>query len=244
MVLVFKTNDLPSNSEAAFTVFEERARKALEEAVPFDRNQNSDHNGNYEGSYEPERLYVTAILAFLDEHSIETNIEDISELENQDFYKKFGLFKSKVGYISTRFRLRTERVANGSIGTVITIESTYKSEVGALLEKIRKIVNAQLDPGPKKDRIFKRISDLQSEVDRDFTTIDALFGRMIGLSKTIGECGENVKPAIDQLERIKKIFWDNSKKVDNLPKPDRQKSLPKPDQNDVPPVDPSDEIPF
>lgn len=243
MGLQLRLDDLSESSEEAFALYEQRAREAYEEQIQNDRQYHSDHNGNYEGSFAPERSYVTAILAFLDEYSIETNIEDISELDNEEFYKEFGRFKSKVEYISTRFNLRKNRLENGSLGTAITLEQSYKSEVGTHLEKIRKIINQEVSEGAKKDKIFRKISALQSEVDRDMTTIDAAFGRMLDLSRVIGECGENVKPAVDQLERIKKIFWDNSDKVDALPKPERPKALPKADtatsSRDI-----DDEIPF
>jgi len=243
LVLELKVDDLSDSSEEAFALYEQRARTAFQDQIQNDRQYHSDHDGNYEGSYAPERSYVTAILAFLDEYSIESNIEDISELENDEFYKEFGRFKSKVEYISTRFSLRKNRLEKGSLGTAITIEKNYKSEVGSHLEKIRKIINQEVSEGAKKDKIFKKIGALQSEVDRDITTIDAAFGRMLALSRVMGECGDNVKPAIDQLERIKKIFWDNSDKVDALPKPERPKALPKA-STETGSRDLDDEIPF
>lgn len=243
MVLQLRLDDLSESSEEAFALYEQRAREAYEEQILNDRKYHSDLNGNYEGSFAPERSYVTAILAFLDEYSIEANIEDISELDNEDFYKGFGKFKSKVEYISNRFNLRKNRLGNGSLGTAITLEKSYKSDVGSHLEKIRKIINQEVPEGAKKDKIFKKISALQSEVDRDMTTIDAAFGRMLDLSRILGECGEHIKPAVDQLERVKKIFWDNSEKVDALPKPERPKALPKAN-TEANSGDLDDEIPF
>lgn len=243
MVLHLRLDDLSESSEEAFALFEKRAREAYEEQIQNDRQYHSDLNGNYEGSFAPERSYVTAILAFLDEYSIETNLEDISELDNEEFYKGFGRFKSKVEYISTRFTLRKNRIEKGSIGTAITFEKSYKSEVGSHLEKIRKIINQEISEGAKKDKIFKKINALQSEIDRDMTTIDAAFGRMLDLGRVIGECGDNIKPAVDQLERIKKIFWDKSDKVDALPKPERPKALPKAN-TETSSGNSDDEIPF
>lgn len=241
MTLNFKIDDLPASSEEAFAKFEARAREHYEGSVPNDRSYNTDQHDNYHGSYEPERSYVTAILAFLDEYSIDAEIEDISELGNEDFFVNFGRFKSKVQYISTRFALRGNRITSGSIGTTLQITRNYKSEVGSLLERIRKIINQKVSDGAKKDKIFTKIASLQSEVDRDITTVDAVFGRMMDLSKLLGEAGANIKPAVDQLEKIKKIFWDNSEKVDTLPKPDRPKMLPK---ADAPSPNLDDEIPF
>lgn len=231
---------LPQNSQEAFVEFESNVREEYEQGSRNDRDHNSDQNGNYDGSYGPERSYVTAILAFLDEYSLETEIEDISDLSNTDFNKAFGRFKSKVEYIITRYRLRRDRIESGGIGTQISFDSNYKTEIGSHLEKIRKIVNQEVDKGVKKDNIFAKIASLQSEVDRDQTTVDAAFGRLLDLSKVMGEAGANMKPAVDQLERLKKIFWDNSEKVEQLPKPNRPKRIEKEVNSD----DLDDEIPF
>lgn len=109
-----------------------------------DRDHNVDQNGNYIGSFEPEREYVTVILAFLHKYEIETDLEDISDLDDSEFYFYFKNFKTKVRYISMRYHLRKNRIASGGIGTAIEIEQSYKVEIGSYLEKIRKIVNQEV----------------------------------------------------------------------------------------------------
>lgn len=238
----FDLAGLPENSEEAFSEFEKGVRERFEEKSTTDRRQNSDHNGEYFGSYEPERSYVTAVLAFLDEYSLQTEIVDISELGNEEFNKEFGRFKSKIEYVTTRYALRKHRIQAGTIGTVIQISSSYKSEIGSHLEKIRKIINQEVADGAKKDKIFGKIASLQSEVDRDKTTVDAAFGRVLDLSKVLGEATGNLKPAIDQLERVKKIFWDRSEPAEQLPKPDRPKQIEKAETDSS--FDMDDDIPF
>jgi len=233
---------LPANREAAFTEFVRTISEEYSQRLQNDRRTYSDQNGNYEGSYEPERSFVTSILAFLDEYGIESEIADISELSNQEFASHFGKFKSKVEYLTTRFKLRKGRIDAGSIGTLITIESDYKSEIGKLLDTTRKIVNQEVKNINKRDNILSKIASLQSEVDRDQTTVDALFGRMIDLSKTIGESAENLGPLLDKIERVKKLFWDNTKKVEQLPKPDRPKMITQEKSEDK--MSDDDEIPF
>lgn len=218
---------LPSNSQEAFSVFERKIRTAYEKRSQDDQDHNVDQNQNYVGSYAPERSYVTAVLAFFDEYDLETYVEDISALDDKDFYYHFQKFKAKIQYITTRYELRKNRIASGGVGTIIEITQSYKSEIGSHLEKIRKIVNKEVEESSKKDKIFSKIAALQSEVDRDQTTVDAAFGRVLDLSKVIGEAGGNLKPAVDQLERVKKLFWDKSEKVEQLPKPDRPKMISK-----------------
>jgi hypothetical protein len=232
---------LPANREEAFTEFVSKVSAEYTQRIRNDRSMYSDSNGNYEGSLEPERSFVTAILAFLDEYGIDADITDISELSNQEFSAHFGKFKSKVEYLTTRFKLRQARIESGSIGTLISIGLDYKSEIGKLLDTARKIVNQEVKDDNKRDKIMSRIAALQSEVDRDRTTIDAIFGRMMDLSRAVRKSEKELSPVLDRVERMLKIVYDNSEKVDQLPKPDRPKLITKEKE---PRSDMDDEIPF
>lgn len=234
---------LPANREEAFTAFVGGISEEYTQKVRDDRRTYSDQNGNYEGSYEPERSFVTAVLAFLDEYGIEADVTDISELDNQEFSAHFGRFKSKVEYLTTRFKLRQHRIVSGGIGTLIAIGPDYKGEIGSLLEKIRKIVRQEVQEVQKRDLILAKIAALQSEIDRDQTTVDAIFGRMVDFSQTVGKMAESIEPLASMIERVKKILWDAPKKVEQLPKPDRPKLITKEKKvNERPDID--DEIPF
>lgn len=235
---------LPTDREVAFARYEAEIRKAFEQRRSNDREYNIDQNGDYDGYYEPERDYVNSVLAFLDEYGLDTQLPDISELGDQEFIQRFNAFRSKVGYLTTRYTLRAERLRNGTAGTVIAIARDYKSQIGEHLSKIRKIVNSEIKEGVKRDIISKKIAALQSEVDRDQTTVDAAFGRIIDLSQALGSAAENLKPAIDQLERVKELFIGHSKKVDQLSAPDRPKQIEDKSHENTDPPDSDDEIPF
>ncbi|MBK6896195.1 MAG: hypothetical protein IPH06_06360 [Alphaproteobacteria bacterium] len=236
---------LPSSGEEAFIEFERQLRHEYNGTVEYDRNvrENTDMNGNYIGSYAPERAYLNSIMAFIDEYNLDLDIADCGSLRGYEFYEKFEELKAKIGYAVTRFSIRKHRIGEGTVGTLIYIESSYKAEIGSLLEKIRKIVNQEVKDVKKRDHIFSKIASLQSEVDRDQTTVDALFSRMLDLSSTIGESAENLEPLINLLERIKKVFWDKSNKVELLPQKERQKLITK--ENKSSEIDEfEDEIPF
>jgi seryl-tRNA synthetase len=125
---------------------------------------------------------------------------------------------------------------------LISIGSNYKSEIGKLLDTTRKIVYQEVKDTYKRDNILKKIASLQSEVDRDQTTVDALFGRMIDLSQAIGTAAEKLDPLLDKMERVKKLFWDSPRKVEQLPKPERPKLITKDTESTRTGLD--DEIPF
>ena len=103
-------SNLPASSQEAFTVFEAAVRAEYETLARNDRDHNVDQNGNYEGTYAPERAYVTAIIAFLDEYSLEVDIEDISAISDSEFELAFRKFRSQVMYVATRYKLRKNRI--------------------------------------------------------------------------------------------------------------------------------------
>ena len=236
------TDDLPEGREAAFVEYDKRLRAILEKLNEQDIDRYTDSNGVYHGEYEPRRFYVSSILAFLDEYDLDqSEIVDISALPNTEFSRRFPEFFNKINYLVSRYKIRASRFEAGSAGTPITFSPSYKEEIGKLLETIRKIVNQEVADPNKKDAIFKKISSLQSEVDRDRTTVDAVFSRLMDLSRGVGEAAENVEPLIEKLERLKGIFFSGAEKQAQLPSPNRKKALP-------PPPDPftslDDEIPF
>ena len=240
MIEDINLSDLPESIEEAFVVFAKEVNAEYSRQYYHEQDNMYDQNGDYLGTYEPERSYVGHITAFIDEFNLEIDVPDISSFIGHEYKNQFNIFKSKIEYISVRFALRKSRMEQGTLGTLITFQQSYKSEIGELLETIRKIVNQQIQDVNKKDKIFTKIASLQSEVDRDQTTFDAFCQRTLDLSRTIGESADLLESAIAKLERIKKIFWDKSNKVDMLPKKSRQKLLPK--EPEVSEFD--DEIPF
>ncbi len=232
--------DLPNNAEEAFTVFEGRLRSSLERAKSQDRFENTENN-TYVGDYSPERSYVSSMRAFLDEYALDyLSVKDITSLSNFDFLREFNDFFNTINYAKTRFKLRKSKFDTGQAGTPIAISFDYKSGIHENLNTIRKIVNQQIHDQNKKDSIFKKIADLASEIDRDRTTVDAVFSRCIDIAKTLRECGEILDPAVQKLERVMQGITNFAEKVNLLPKKERQQGLPAPKETKID----DDEIPF
>lgn len=232
---------LGDNPEEAFVVFEERLREGLQKAQIDDRRHNEDRDGYYNGSYSPERYYVSSILAFLDEYNLELEVTDITELDDANFLHHFNKFFNTINYARTRFKLRKSRIETGQAGTPILIEMSFKSAIHQNLETIRKIVNQNIQDNNKKDAIYSKIASLQSEIDRDRTTIDAVFSRAIDVSKVLGEMADQLEPAIQKFERIMAALYGKIDRVQLLPRKERLKLLPSKNEKKE---DLDDEIPF
>ena len=212
-------SNLPPDRDRAFVYLESKFSEVYEEESRIYQETYRDIDGGYVGTSEPERTYVTRVLAILDEYDLPIYIPDITDYsrnDNQEFNKAFMAFRQKIGYTIVRLKLRKVRMEAGTAGTAILIRSDYKNEIGKHLTTIRKIVDQKIANANKKDAIFRNINSLQSEIDRDQTTIDIVFGRALDLSETIGKFAENLEPAIEKMERIKSLLWDNGKRVEAL----------------------------
>ena len=233
--------NLPEGREEGFIYIEERLRAKFEQDSRTDREIHVDQNGEYGGNFEPERTYVSNMLAILDEFGIEIGVPDITDYSmsgNHHFQHEFMSFMQRINYSVTRFKVRSARMENDSVGTLITIQSNYKLEIGRLLETIRKIVNQEVQDVRKKDKIYSKIASLQLEIDRDQTTIDSLFRAGLDLTRTIGECANNLDPLMEKMKQLKELMWDKSIQLEALPQRTRPKLIE--DQAD----DIDDEIPF
>ena len=220
-----KIDDLGRNAEEAFVVFEERLRSVLLDLQSEDRARNRDINGNYEGAHEPERYYVSSIIAFLDEYNLDIDVQDISSVTDGEFLGYFNVFFNKINYARTRFKLRKYRIDSGDAATPISITANYKDEIHENLNTIRKIVNGHVDDTNKKEAIYRKIAALESEIDRDRTTVDAVFSRFIDLSRIVGECATNLEPLVQKLERVMAALGKGANRIPLLPKRDAPKLL-------------------
>lgn len=232
---------LGDNVEESFIAFEERLREALSVAQERDWKMNTDMNKNYVGTHAPQKYYVSSILAFLDEYDFDIDVVDISELTGHSFLESFDKFSNQINRARTRFKLRKARIDSGQAGTLISILPDFKDEICKNLSTIRKIVNQNIQDQNKKEAIYRKLAALQSEIDRDRTTIDAVFGRALDLSKVLGEMAENLEPAIQKFERIMEALRKGTERVQLLPKKERPKLSPPQEENTK---GADDDIPF
>ena len=219
-------SNMPTERDSAFIHIESQLRRAYEEESKLDRDKYMNQDGDYVGECEPARTYVSGVLALLDELSIHMDVADISNYSwdnSSEFNKEFSCFRQQIGRTIFRFKMRNARMDSGIAGTVIQLQESYKIKIGRLLQTIRKIVNQEIKDANKRDKIFRKMSSLQSEVDRDVTTTDMLFRRIVELSETIGECVENLEPLVEKLERLGGLLVGGSKRVKALPDRDYPK---------------------
>ena len=156
MITDEQIDSLPDDNDIAFVQYEAILRESAQKVI---------NQSNWGG----EREYVTYVLAFLDTRPISGSIPNKPPLDDgqfSDWYRNHLLpavdqFKAVV-----RLQRSIRQKANVSI---LRLSKDYKTQIGGHLTAIRKIVvEAELTEN-KRDAIFRRINNLQEEVDRDRT---------------------------------------------------------------------------
>ena len=210
--------------EDKFVSFESIMEKRYKSLISEDRSSNVDYNGNYIGDYEPEREYVSVIIAFLDEFNLELGVIDITNVRDEIFMREFRVFRNRVNYIKTRFILR-DNISHSSFATRMIIEVDTKNNISDYIEKIRKIVNQSVHNPNKQSAIFNRLNDLQREVDKPYTTADALFIKFKEVRGELKELGEDLKPLAEIVSKVATALYGGTKRVELITTSDRPKLI-------------------
>ncbi len=197
----FDYSNLPKIPELAFLEFEKRVRVSISKTASFDHPQPSRITRHIQD--EPQRLYVSAIISFLRVYEIkDLDVIDISEASVSEFKAHFDVFRNRVHAYRMQCSLKLEREGYGLQGTPIQLSSDFRGTIGRQLELVRKIVRQEIKDVNKRDAILAKIAALQSEIDREHTSIDQFFNRMIDFSLVIKECGENIIPLLEKVDNI------------------------------------------
>jgi hypothetical protein len=225
--------DLPDDNELAFVVYERRLRNRLREVSTEDSNS-------------AERDYVNHILAFIDHCGLNIEIDRDFPWEDRFFWDWYHRFVYAIDHYTMKARLMHKRGLAQGITTVILLSTDYRTEITKLINKIRKVVNASDFPSAQKDSIYKNLSSLQLEVDRENTRFDAFLSRLLDLTNAVGEGAENLEPLAKLMTRIMRSFGRAKADHDQrkLPPVKERRALPKPasEKSGVSEID--DDIPF
>ena len=208
---------LPTDREEAFLRLLSQNWDWYERAMSLDRSRNVDQNNNYIGDYDPERRFMSTMGGIVAALELSIAIPDVRELprDPEKLLHEFGRFGDHLAYEQGRLGTKLGLKNIVEAGTAVVLEDDYKSQINNLLTTIMNIVNQRVSDCGKRDRISDKLSALQREVNRDQTTIDALFGVAMDFTRTLGECAENLEPVLKRAERVKNLLWNNTAKPAN-----------------------------
>jgi hypothetical protein len=230
---------LPSDPDAAFVQYEAILREAVRTENVRDRNP----------GWDVEREYVAHILAFVDTRDLPLDLPRNPPGDGSAFSEWYQIFIRAVDYYKAVARLQVSARKRQNVA-VLMLSLDFKTQIGGHLTAIRKIVAEAEMSENKRDAIFRRINNLQEEVDRDRTRTEAAMALWLDLTSAISKGAKNLDPAIDRLERIIKVFAkakDESEEKALMAPPERKRIAPptspvEQPQAEKPSMD--DEIPF
>lgn len=226
--------DLPDDPEDAFLHLERSFLEHCEYWVNRD-----EQNGQIREYYIE---YISKVLAAIDELGIKNQFSsrEIPRISEVD-YNVYIDFKREVEHYKTTLKIRRARRQKGHS---VSFDSMAKSKLNHYLAQIRETVNKISDIDvEKKEALFKKIEDLQLEIDKDRTRFESLAALSIEVSGTIGDVIEKSQ-VLKIIDSISKLFWKQKQnEPKSLPKTIEAKRIAPPKEklrnNDL-----DDEIPF
>jgi hypothetical protein len=232
---------LPDDPEAAFVQYEAILRERVREANSDRDNMTSD----------VERDYIAHVLAFVDTRSIPLKLPTNPPYDDQEFYTWYKNFTRAVDYYKARTRLEISARKKENV-SVLALSPDFKTQIGGHLTAIRKIVSEADVSENKRDAIFRRINNLQEEVDRDRTRTEAALALWFDVTNAISKGAKNLDPAIKRVERIMRVLAEakdeNEQKALIAPQPKKRiaapTTAPEPSSTEPRKKADSDEIPF
>jgi hypothetical protein len=186
---------LPEDPEAAFVQYEAILRNAVREA-------NSDRN--YTG-WDIEREYVAHVLAFVDTRTLPVDLPRNPPSDNEAFYEWYQSFIRAIDYYKAAARLQISARKKQNV-SVLVLSPDLKAQIGAHLIAIRKIVSESEISENKRDALFRRINNLQEEVDRDRTRTEAAMALLLDVTSAVAKGAKQLDPVLDRVERIIKVL--------------------------------------
>jgi hypothetical protein len=234
--------NLPDEPELAFVALERHFKERLE----------SDIDGSDQGnaiSYFKQR-YCNQVIAAAKSLDID-HIKDYSApLGGQHDWEVHNQFETDVMNLVIQIQINHARRRKKYS---VTFDSTAKQKIRHYIEQIRLAVEQSHLPNNKRDAIFRKLSELTLEIDRDRTRFEVIADAIRGVARLSGDVErEGAEP---WWKWVKLIFGEIDEAKDNepqstLPAPEERKRLESPRKQLPPPKAEArgqnldDEIPF
>lgn len=104
-------------------------------------------------------------------------------------------------------------------GNIFTYEFTDGdlNRIQKLINELRNIVStSDVFEDDYKSRLLARLEKLQSELHKKMSDLDRFWGLMGEAGVAFGKFGENAKPFVDVVKKIKDIIWNTQKQAEQL----------------------------
>ena len=161
-------------------------------------------------------------------------------------------FRGDVEHYRTMLEIRHSRRTKG---LTVRFDDVAKSKLRHLLAQIREFVDKLEVDDWKRDDLYKAISALELEIDRDRSRLGVVGDFMVKAGAILGDSAGKAEPLRKWIDSLARLIWGAQMKErsEALAAPDERRELPSPPKQIAPPKkratanrasDPDDEIPF
>ena len=227
--------NLPEDPERAFYEIEKRLRKKLEERL------DSGHNDSpYDEWYTD---YINETLGAASALEIEYFENFSVPASRRNVYDEYRRFRLGVDHYLMNIRIKHSRRAKKYS---VQLDFASRQKIRHHLTQLKEFIDKLEISKQKRESIFARISDLESEIERDRTRLEVVGDFLIECANIGNETGEKMEPWRRWLESIAKIVGTSKEDESaHLPAPQERKKIEPPKQKkDQPPPTVNDDIPF
>lgn len=226
---------LPEDPEEALLQF-------LDIAVARTRKEQRDaERDEHANSYVPWASLAAALAGILDDmgrqHAMRLEPPGFANSGWDDWRSALRGDIEKL-HAQLSFKLRRGRNGTGDLAAV-ELSEDFRDRIRQHTRKIRGILNQIELSDNLRHLLLKRLDAFEQDLDRRRTRYEALFSFWLDATKAAGEGAENLKPVIDQAERIGGLMRQCSEAPAITQ--EKKNALPAPP---LPNSDLDDEIPF
>lgn len=214
-------------SEEFFKKLPEDAVEAIKEICKkyfeFLESINNDRENDY---YEDYLDAFAALEAFI----LSKNFEDefqIPQIEFDEIVNKrlIGDFFVRVYDLANRkFQNDYLESARFKYKSQMSLIFSYRftdgdlSRIQELINELRDLIsNSELFENGHRERLLKRLENLQKELHKKMSNLDKFWGLIGDAGIVLGKFGTDVKPFVDRIKEIVEIVWRTQASAEELP---------------------------
>jgi hypothetical protein len=210
-------DDIPDDPELAFLHLEKLFRDDCARAT-------SSFEGN---STEDYLRYMSRTLAARTELGLKV-LENWSTPAAPNFsIELYQNFLSDVEHYRTILEIRHSR---RNKGLTVRFDAAAKSKLRHHLTQIREFIDKlELDDW-KRDDLYRAITALESEIDRERSRLGVVGDFMIAAGTILGDAAEKAEPARRWVDSIARLIWGAQiqERTQSLPRAEKQRQIPPP----------------
>jgi hypothetical protein len=206
--------ELPDDPEQAFIFLEEHFRNECDNAL-----KQADQNERVDIYYV---RYISNVIAAIEALGIQAAFEREVPSIREVSWETYMQFSNDVEHYKTKLRIQH---AHRTQGYSVRFDQAAKQKLRHYLHEMRAVVDALEVDEKKKNALYTRMNDLQSEIDRDRTRFDAVASLSIAAAGVLGEVMEKsqIRGLLNSIERV---FWGaQSDAQQQLPAPPKPRQI-------------------